>query len=186
MFPGGDSQLFNFGGPERNEGGDPGEELQNETHRRLINFPTSLNANFARPVLDFQKIEPSYFLTNDLSRRPAGGEAAWEKEEEGGPREEITFEKEVDEEREHKKRITLFDLSEEQKEKVKHFKIKKVLQNEVYLKKNKILKYLVHMFVCDLLREKPDDIYEFAACYFTHPQLRQSVARRLRGMIGGP
>ncbi|KJP89763.1 hypothetical protein AK88_00471 [Plasmodium fragile] len=176
MFQEDDSELLNFGGPESNERTGLGAELQNETHRRLVNFPTSMNANFTRSVLDFQKIEPSYFLTNDLSRRPAG---------EGGTCEQITFEKEVNEEREHKKLITLFDLSEEQKEKVNHFKINKVLQNEVYLKRNKVLKYLIHIFVCDLLREKPDDIYEFAACYFTDPQLRQSVAQRLRGMLGG-
>ncbi|ANQ10584.1 Uncharacterized protein PCOAH_00048850 [Plasmodium coatneyi] len=181
MFQEEDFHLLNFRRRESNGRKDLGEELPNEPHRRLVNFPTSLNANFTHSVLDFQKIEPSYFLTNDLSRRPAGecGEAG-----EGGPRDEITFEKEVNEEREHKKIITLFDLSEEQKEKVNHFKIKKVLQNEVYLKKNKILKYLIHIFVCDLLKEKPDDIYEFAACYFTHPQLRQSVAQRLRGMLG--
>ncbi|EUD65887.1 hypothetical protein C922_03611 [Plasmodium inui San Antonio 1] len=175
MFQEEDSQMLNFGGLENNGRKHLDEELQNEIHRRLVNFPTSLNANLTRSVFDFQKIEPSYFLTNDLSRRPAG---------EAGTREEITFQKEVNEEREHKKKITLFDLSEEQKEKVNHFKIKKVLQNEVYLKKNKILKYLIHIFVCDLLREKPDDIYEFAACYFTNPQLRQSVAQRLRGMLG--
>ncbi|GAB68455.1 hypothetical protein PCYB_133290 [Plasmodium cynomolgi strain B] len=179
MFDEENSQLLNSVGPESNERKGLSEELQNETHRRLVNFPTSLNANFACSVLDFQKIEPSYFLTNDLSRRPAGDGG------EEGTREEITFEKEVDEEREHKKKITLFDLSKEQKEKVNQFKIKKVLQNEAYLKKKKILKYLIHIFVCDLLREKPDDIYEFAACYFTHPQLRQSVAHRLRGMLGG-
>eukprot|EP00366_Plasmodium_knowlesi_P003270 XP_002260767.1 hypothetical protein, conserved in Plasmodium species [Plasmodium knowlesi strain H] len=175
MFQEEDFQLLNFGGLPRSERKDLGKELQKEFHRRIENFPTSLNANFSRSVLDFQKIEPSYFLTNDLSRGTAG---------EGGEG-EISFEKEVNEEREHKKIITLFDLTEEQKEKVNHFKIKKVLQNEVYLKKNKILKYLIHIFVCDLLREKPDDIYEFAASYFTHPQLRQNIAQRLRGMLGG-
>ncbi|GAW82978.1 hypothetical protein, conserved [Plasmodium gonderi] len=148
------------------------EGLKNEIQEKLLNFPTSLNAKFALSSLDFQKIQPSHFLTNNLNKRPIDDKC-----------EDIAFEKEIDEEREEKEKITLFDLSEEQKTQVKNFKINKVIQNEIYLKKNKILKYLIQIFLCDLLKEKPDDVYEYAAYYFTHPELKQNIASKLRTIL---
>ncbi|SBT00304.1 conserved Plasmodium protein, unknown function [Plasmodium malariae] len=49
------------------------EKLKNETDDKFLNLPTSLNGNLAFSSLDFQKIEPSYFLTNNLNNSSTDG-----------------------------------------------------------------------------------------------------------------
>ncbi|SBS93721.1 conserved Plasmodium protein, unknown function [Plasmodium malariae] len=97
--------------------------------------------------------------------------------------EHIIFEREHDKNKFEKKKVFLFDLSEEQKVQVENFKIRKIMQNEMYLKKNKVLKYIIHIFLCDILKEKPDDVYEYAANYFTQPNLKQSILQKLKSML---
>ncbi|KAI4835763.1 hypothetical protein MKS88_004980 [Plasmodium brasilianum] len=148
------------------------EKLKNETDDKFLNLPTSLNGNLAFSSLDFQKIEPSYFLTNNLNNSSTDDKG-----------EHIIFEREHDKNKFEKKKVFLFDLSEEQKVQVENFKIRKIMQNEMYLKKNKVLKYIIHIFLCDILKEKPDDVYEYAANYFTQPNLKQSILQKLKSML---
>ncbi|VTZ66534.1 conserved Plasmodium protein, unknown function [Plasmodium chabaudi chabaudi] len=150
------------------------EELSNGTDRRLMNFPTSLNGDITHLPLSFQNIEPDYFITNDYNR-------SLENDKTG----EIIFEKDHDRERKksEEKEIFLFDLSDEQKIQVEKYKINKIIQNEMYLKKNKVLKYVIQIFLSDLLKEKPDNVYEYAANYFTKPNLKQIILQKLKNIL---
>ncbi|CXI52384.1 conserved Plasmodium protein, unknown function [Plasmodium berghei] len=150
------------------------EELSNETDRRLMNFPTSRNVDITHSSFCFQNIEPDYFITNDYNR-------SLENDKTG----DIIFEKDHDKERKknEEKKIFLFDLSDEQKMQVEKYKINKIIQNEMYLKKNKVLKYVIQIFLSDLLKEKPDNVYEYAANYFTKPNLKQIILQKLKNIL---
>ncbi|SCP06173.1 conserved Plasmodium protein, unknown function [Plasmodium ovale] len=102
------------------------DKLKEEAEGKFIKFPTSLNAHTTLFSPDFGNIEPSYFLTNNLKNSSTDGTG-----------ERITFEQAHDEQKEEKKKIFLFDLSKGQKAKVEKYKIDKIVQNEMYLKKKK-------------------------------------------------
>ncbi|CRH03899.1 conserved Plasmodium protein, unknown function [Plasmodium relictum] len=143
--------------------------LKNDADKNL-NIPPSLNENISSSF-NFQKKGENYFLTNNLNN------SVYEKPE------NIVFKKECDKEKSEKKKIFLFDLSEEQKEEAENLKINKIIQNEMYLKKNKVLKYIIQIFLSDVLKEKPDDIYEYAADYFTQPNLKHYILQKLKDML---
>ncbi|ETW26937.1 hypothetical protein PFFCH_05636 [Plasmodium falciparum FCH/4] len=94
--------------------------------------------------------------------------------------EHISFEKIQDHEKEEKKKIFLFNLSDNQKKQIENLKINKIIQNEMYLKKNKILKYIIHIFISDILKEKPNDVYDYASNYFTQPQFKMYILEKLK------
>ncbi|CDU85043.1 hypothetical protein YYC_03092 [Plasmodium yoelii 17X] len=150
------------------------EELSNETDRKLMNFPTSRNVDITHSPFCFQNIEPDYFITNDYNR-------SLENDKTG----DIIFEKDHDRERRknEENKIFLFDLSDEQKMQVEKYKINKIIENEMYLKKNKVLKYIIQIFLSDLLKEKPDNVYEYAANYFTKPNLKQIILQKLKNIL---
>ncbi|CRG95757.1 conserved Plasmodium protein, unknown function [Plasmodium gallinaceum] len=144
--------------------------LKNDTDKN-INILPSLNEN-TFSSFNFEKIgENDYFLTNNLN------DSVYDKPE------NIVFKKDFDREKFEKKKIFLFNLSEEQKEEAKNLKINKILQNEMYLKKNKVLKYIIQIFLSDILKEKPDNIYEYTADYFTQPNLKQYILQKLKQML---
>ncbi|SBT45344.1 conserved Plasmodium protein, unknown function [Plasmodium ovale wallikeri] len=148
------------------------DKLKEETEGKFIKFPTSQNAHTTLFSPDFGNIEPNYFLTNNLKKNSTDSTG-----------ERITFEQAHDEQKEEKKKIFLFDLSEGQKEKVEKYKINKIVQNEMYLKKKKTLKYIIQIFLYDLLKNKPDNVYEYTANYFTQPNLKINMLNKLRSML---
>uniref|UniRef100_A0A1A8P6Z9 Regulatory subunit of type II PKA R-subunit (RIIa) domain containing 1 n=1 Tax=Nothobranchius rachovii TaxID=451742 RepID=A0A1A8P6Z9_9TELE len=59
------------------------------------------------------------------------------------------------------------ELSEEQKEKLRQFKIKTRLDNERYLRAHPELGGMIGAFISKLILNKPTNIREFAADHFT-------------------
>ncbi|CAD2093407.1 conserved Plasmodium protein, unknown function [Plasmodium vinckei brucechwatti] len=134
------------------------EELSNGTDRRLMNFPTSLNGDITHLPFSFQNIKPDYFITNDYNRSLENG-------------------------MKQKHLIENMKNIFEEKMQVEKYKINNIIQNEMYLKKNKVLKYVIQIFLSDLLKEKPNNVYEYAANYFTKPNLKQIILQKLKNIL---
>lgn len=118
-----------------------------------------------------EEVKNPYFLCNNLDK------AVYDVPS------KIEFPKTVDKTKEEKKSVFLFGMNDKQKEEAAQLKIDKVMENEIYLKKNKVLKYIIQIFLADLLKEKPEDVYNFCANYFTQPNLRQYIGLRLREIL---
>ncbi|SOV24978.1 conserved Plasmodium protein, unknown function [Plasmodium sp. DRC-Itaito] len=139
-------------------------------NKEPISLKISLNTNVNNNFFPIDPIKSTYFLCNNLTNDNKQKEI----------NEHISFEKIQDHEKEEKKKIFLFNLSDEQKEQIENLKIKKIIENEMYLKKNKILKYIIHIFISDILKEKPSDVYEYASNYFTQTNFKMYILQKLK------
>ncbi|CZT99950.1 hypothetical protein PFAG_05323 [Plasmodium falciparum Santa Lucia] len=147
------------------------DELYDERDDEGINKePISLKADVNNNFFPIDQIHSTYFLCNNLNNDNTEKEI----------NEHISFEKIQDHEKEEKKKIFLFNLSDNQKKQIENLKINKIIQNEMYLKKNKILKYIIHIFISDILKEKPNDVYDYASNYFTQPQFKMYILEKLK------
>ncbi|KAL4646684.1 RIIa domain-containing protein 1 [Arapaima gigas] len=70
-------------------------------------------------------------------------------------------------------------LSPEQQESLRQFKIKTRMANEMYLSAHPELELLLSQFLRDIFFERPVDIREFAAEYFTDPNLPKKIFAKL-------
>ncbi|VWU52348.1 conserved protein, unknown function [Hepatocystis sp. ex Piliocolobus tephrosceles] len=149
------------------------EKIINEMgDNKVLILPTCSNTYVDNSSLRFQSIKPSYFITNNLNNAYFNDE-----------NKHITFEKEHDEKKNMMKKKFFYDLSEEQRVEVEKLKTQKIIQNEMYLKRQKVLKYVIQFFLSDLLKDKPENVYEYAAEYFTRPNLKQQVVQNLKNML---
>ncbi|XP_023657213.1 RIIa domain-containing protein 1 [Paramormyrops kingsleyae] len=71
-------------------------------------------------------------------------------------------------------------LSPEQQEKLRQFKIKTRISNEKYLRAHPEVEVLLSEFLRSLFFKRPVDICEFAADYFTDPNLPRTVHTKLQ------
>ncbi|XP_074538726.1 RIIa domain-containing protein 1 [Halichoeres trimaculatus] len=71
-------------------------------------------------------------------------------------------------------------LSVEQQEKLREFKIKTRIDNERYLRSHPEVEVLISNFLRDVLLERPVDIHEFAADYFTDPNLQVVIGSKVK------
>ncbi|KAK3551583.1 hypothetical protein QTP70_019780 [Hemibagrus guttatus] len=62
-------------------------------------------------------------------------------------------------------------LSTEQQDKLRHFKIKTRIANEMYLRAHPEVEMLLSDFLRDVFVKRPTDIWEFAADHFSDPGL---------------
>ncbi|XP_078109048.1 RIIa domain-containing protein 1 [Sander vitreus] len=72
-------------------------------------------------------------------------------------------------------------LSAEQQEKLQQFKIKTRIDNEHYLRSHPEVEVLIGDFLRDVLLKMPADIREFAADYFTNPNLHAVIGSKMEG-----
>ncbi|XP_064594912.1 RIIa domain-containing protein 1-like [Liolophura sinensis] len=70
-------------------------------------------------------------------------------------------------------------LSKEQQEKLNNFKIKTRVDNEKFLRDHPEVECLLAGFLGQVLMKRPEDIREFAADYFTSPDLPSVVEKQL-------
>nr|XP_043889412.1 RIIa domain-containing protein 1 [Solea senegalensis] len=71
-------------------------------------------------------------------------------------------------------------LSCEQQQTLRHFKIKTRIANESYLMSHPEVDVMVGDFVRKVLLQRPTDIREFAADYFTNPNLHTSLVSKMK------
>ncbi|XP_033030805.1 RIIa domain-containing protein 1 [Lacerta agilis] len=78
-------------------------------------------------------------------------------------------------------------LDPEQQTKLSHYKINTRIANEKYLRSHKEVEMLLSGFLREVLLRRPNNIREFAADYFTNPELpkkiRQQVMEKLNEAI---
>ncbi|XP_007460355.1 PREDICTED: RIIa domain-containing protein 1 [Lipotes vexillifer] len=70
-------------------------------------------------------------------------------------------------------------LSPEQLEKLRGFKIQTRITNEKYLRTHKEVELLISGFFREMFLERPDNVQEFAADYFTDPRLPNKIHMQL-------
>ncbi|XP_051012836.1 RIIa domain-containing protein 1 isoform X2 [Acomys russatus] len=70
-------------------------------------------------------------------------------------------------------------LSPEQLQQLRDFKIQTRIANEKYLRTHKEVSLLISGFFREVLLERPDNILEFAAHYFTDPRLPEEIHMQL-------
>ena len=66
-------------------------------------------------------------------------------------------------------------LTEAQQTALNAFKVKTHLENERYLRDHPEIECLVQSFVSEVCKERPGDLREYAAEYFTNPDLALSI-----------
>ncbi|KAG9275861.1 RIIa domain-containing protein 1 [Astyanax mexicanus] len=66
-------------------------------------------------------------------------------------------------------------LSPEQQEKLRQFKIKTRIANEMYLRAHPEVDVLLSDFLRDVFLKRPADIRKFAADYFIDPKLPEKI-----------
>ncbi|XP_068693926.1 RIIa domain-containing protein 1-like [Montipora capricornis] len=66
-------------------------------------------------------------------------------------------------------------LTPEQQQKLNEFKISSRFQNEKYLREHPEVSCLLSGFLGSILRERPENVREFASNYFSDPQLASKV-----------
>ncbi|XP_033634692.1 RIIa domain-containing protein 1-like [Asterias rubens] len=71
-------------------------------------------------------------------------------------------------------------LSAEQQEKLNQFKIQTRLGNEKFLRDHPEVDVLLAGFLGDVLTQRPENIRDFAADWFTKPHLKDSVHSQLK------
>uniref|UniRef100_H2Z4X3 RIIa domain-containing protein n=1 Tax=Ciona savignyi TaxID=51511 RepID=H2Z4X3_CIOSA len=70
-------------------------------------------------------------------------------------------------------------LSDEQQATLSNFKIKTRMQNEDYLRLHPEVDVLISGFLRELLLRRPNHVREFAAAYFTNPDLPAAVKEKV-------
>ncbi|XP_060112101.1 RIIa domain-containing protein 1 [Heteronotia binoei] len=70
-------------------------------------------------------------------------------------------------------------LSGSQKLKLLKFKINTKIENEKYLRSHKEVELLLSGFLREVLLQRPEKIQEFAADYFTNPDLPEKIQHQL-------
>ncbi|XP_076465486.1 RIIa domain-containing protein 1-like [Babylonia areolata] len=70
-------------------------------------------------------------------------------------------------------------LSKKQQEELNTFKIKTRMENERYLRDHPEVECILAGFLGETLMKRPEDIREFAAEYFTKPDLPSKVQKQL-------
>ncbi|XP_053480247.1 RIIa domain-containing protein 1 isoform X2 [Ictalurus furcatus] len=70
-------------------------------------------------------------------------------------------------------------LSPEQQEKLRQFKIKTRIANEMYLRAHPEVEMLLDDFLRDVFVKRPTDIREFAADHFSDPDLPRKIQLKL-------
>ncbi|XP_019948335.1 RIIa domain-containing protein 1 [Paralichthys olivaceus] len=78
-------------------------------------------------------------------------------------------------------KLELGVLSPEQQERLRQFKIKTRMDNEMYLRSHPEVEVLVGDFLRNVLLQRPADIREFAADHFTNPNLHAAVSSKMEG-----
>ncbi|XP_072535143.1 RIIa domain-containing protein 1 [Salminus brasiliensis] len=78
-------------------------------------------------------------------------------------------------------RADLGALSPEQQDKLRQFKIKTRMANEMYLRAHPEVDALLSDFLRDVFLKRPADIREFAAGYFSDPDLQTKIQARMEG-----
>ncbi|XP_033749626.1 RIIa domain-containing protein 1-like [Pecten maximus] len=71
-------------------------------------------------------------------------------------------------------------LSQEQQDKLNKFKTQTRLENEKYLRNHPEVECLIAGFLGDVLRNRPDNIKDFAAGYFTDDKLPDVLENQLQ------
>lgn len=71
-------------------------------------------------------------------------------------------------------------LSQEQQEKLNKFKVKTRMENEKYLRDHPEVECLIAGFLGDVLSQRPEQIKDFAAEYFTNPELPEQLQQQLQ------
>ncbi|CAK6439279.1 unnamed protein product [Pipistrellus nathusii] len=70
-------------------------------------------------------------------------------------------------------------LSSEQLEKLREYKIQTRIANEKYLRSHKEVELLLSGFFREMFLQRPENIREFAADYFTDPTLPDKIHTQL-------
>jgi len=70
-------------------------------------------------------------------------------------------------------------LSSDQQQKLNELKIKTRVENEKYLREHPELECLLSSFLRDVVRHRPDNVRDFAADFFTNPDLAKTVEKML-------
>ncbi|XP_001176667.1 RIIa domain-containing protein 1 [Strongylocentrotus purpuratus] len=70
-------------------------------------------------------------------------------------------------------------LSPEQQEKLNNFKMQTRVANEKYLRDHPEVDILLAEFLRDVLSRRPENIQDFAADWFTKPQLAENIDHQL-------
>ncbi|XP_063002140.1 RIIa domain-containing protein 1 [Elgaria multicarinata webbii] len=70
-------------------------------------------------------------------------------------------------------------LKGEQHDKLMQFKINARIANEKYLRSHKELELLLSGFLKEVLMRRPENIREFAAGYFTNPELPKKIQQQM-------
>ncbi|XP_028648345.1 RIIa domain-containing protein 1-like isoform X2 [Erpetoichthys calabaricus] len=70
-------------------------------------------------------------------------------------------------------------LNSAQQEQLEHFKIKTRISNENYLRSHPEVELLLGEFLREVFLKRPVDIREFAAVYFTNPELPEKIIRKM-------
>ncbi|OCT66720.1 RIIa domain-containing protein 1 [Xenopus laevis] len=71
-------------------------------------------------------------------------------------------------------------LNEEQRQRLTDFKIQTRVSNETYLREHQEIQLLISGFMREVLLRRPENIRQFAAAHFTHPDVAQSVREKKR------
>nr|XP_020653903.1 RIIa domain-containing protein 1 [Pogona vitticeps] len=70
-------------------------------------------------------------------------------------------------------------LHRDQLEKLLQFKINTKIANEKYLRSHKEVELLLSGFLREVLLQRPENIREFAADYFTNPELPRKIQQEM-------
>jgi len=70
-------------------------------------------------------------------------------------------------------------LSTDQQQKLNVFKVKTRIENEKYLRDHPELECLLTSFLREAVRHKPENVRDFAADFFTNPELPKSIEKML-------
>jgi len=70
-------------------------------------------------------------------------------------------------------------LSKKQQEELNKFKIKTRMENEKYLRDHPEVECILAGFLGETLQKRPEDIRDFAADYFTKPELTANVQKQM-------
>lgn len=71
-------------------------------------------------------------------------------------------------------------LSQEQQEKLNQFKIQTRMANERYLRQHPEVDLLLAGFLGDILMKRPENVREYAAFYFTNPELQDKLQNQVQ------
>ncbi|KAM9851516.1 RIIa domain-containing protein 1 [Aulostomus maculatus] len=78
-------------------------------------------------------------------------------------------------------KLDVTELSAEQQEKLRQFKIKMRIDNQKYLRSHPEVEVMVGHFLRNVILKRPDDVLEFAAEHFTNPNLQLVIGSKMEG-----